>query len=231
MWKNILIFVCIFMFNGCNKVNQIVVVNEKPSNCFNPSDAVYKFKQTDAKTLMVAIRSFLSRGNRDFDEQDFMEIDHWIQNDVFSTKMSNEEILEWNINDPDFCISSPEMYGIDVNGDTSESVEINICNSVLNTNVIPESYWQFISKDRKLDISLTFCVNSSKWLGKAAYYEIREDRPERPDFELRAKYQANVDFYFTICTREDSFITQKIHSDDAFMYTAFQEKQSYKKKN
>lgn len=191
-------------------------VSAQKEGCITPSDGIYKFDTLNRELATRSIVNALSELYPELTSNESKQVENWVRTEVFSTKRGSESILEWDLDDPDFCqtrsytFQSPE-------GVNTDTVSFDICNSILKDDVSANSQWSLRLEDTY--VSLTFCNEIIEKLDRVGYYEVKfiDGRFQvNEPMVYKDKYHSEVTIYLSTLKTERSIPVLK---DTAFLYT------------
>lgn len=210
-----LVFFVLFM--GCNLPNNRIKIGESPKDCFEPHDIIIKFATFRPNILYDEILAFYRENKIELSKADNLIIKKWISDEVFNPN-SNENILEWNLDDDDFCKVQRTVFS-NKDGVPLDTVSVKICNSILNEGVTVGAHWtQRTYQDGELIVRC--CSKIRKTLNRVAYYSIIK-KPTGPEYGIshdKLKHVGVTEVYFHYQSKGTEII-KKIFTDEAFLYS------------
>ena len=208
---------------GCNNTKEEkTIIGDINENCESPSDAIVKFKTVTEYDITTAILDFASAKNIVLSDMDEEDISNWVNNRVFSNIRGNHLVKEWNINDPDICVTQNTRFPSAKDSTQVSHVTINICNTILTKDVSAGNRWAMDAVDFSADLS--YCFESREFITPVGYYEIidKYGKLERSLTTDLQKFSCLVHVNLTFLDkRTNTEYYQQIATDKAFLYTDF----------
>ncbi len=210
-----LVFFVLFM--GCNLPNNRIKIGESPEDCFTPNDIIIKFATFKPSILYDEILAFYRENKIELSKADNLIIKKWVSDEVFNPN-SDENILEWNLDDDDFCKVRRTIFR-NKDGIPLDTVSVKICNSIINEGVTVSGFWlQRTYQGGVLTISC--CSKIRKTLDRVGYYSIVKS-PTGLEYGIsgdKLKHMGVTEVYFHY-QYDWTEITKKIFTDETFLYS------------
>lgn len=215
-----LIVLLILVSCGNEVQEQIQKLDEEPHN-IDPNDSFYKFETLREEHIITHLNNIIDTNEIEIREEEYDELVNWIENEVFSHNRSFSNIIEWNVNDEDFCIVR-RTTSTKPNGEINSFSTINICNSILNTDVSGGDYWYYRTSSRGM-FTISHHSKLIKDFGDRGYYEVQEEENGEVGLTIESvvgKYSALIQTYITYEDRELE-IRKRVSTDKGYIYTGY----------
>lgn len=212
------------IFFGCQVPNKQNNSLEVSANCLNPTDAIYKFENTDVNSFQNSLITTLNNDGKILDEEEIILINEWVENEVFGVKSESSNILEWNLFDQDFCVTKQMISKLDGGPYKGmiDTMKINLCNSLINEDVINNNFPlnTLQLQGHKINISMCSKINTS--YKTVPYYEIHKNDKGNYVFEGAEKMKHLVKLEITLHINSDEKSSSVLLlTDQAYMYSGF----------
>jgi hypothetical protein len=225
--KIIYLLILISTFTACgqkkpqkkNKIGDKMLSGEE---FFIPSDAMYKFKNlnSDNDILYNAILEVVANEHNETTIDEQLKI-RKLADGLFKTKPHG--VVEWNIDDSDFCKTGYITTNFASGG--SHKSSIKVCNSVINNDVMNVgSYYSDYQgiRGEKDFVTFYFYNKILKTLDKVAYYDVTEKLgKQKIDYWTKLKHLALTDIFIQYTDYERNTIITKKISDTTLLYSDF----------
>jgi hypothetical protein len=210
-----------FVFTCCKKTDNFVKKGELPQDCFNPTGSIHKFRHFNCDSLYNGIISALKTDGVTLQEEDKKTIQQWVERKVMGAVFADENIIEWNLYDEDFCQNRITRIK-DTEGQLIDSVSIPICNTRLSKDVSCGAVWGLKMKGAVNQLTIEYCntiINTQKRVG---YYEVinKNDKLERSPANYQFKREVITAIYFSYLNASNVMSSKKIHTGNAVLYDA-----------
>ena len=212
-------FLCVLFLTCCKKADSLVQKGELPKDCFNPEGSIHKFRTLDSDTLYNCILVTLQNDHVSVSDENKLAIKEWISKKVMGSVFPDENIVEWNIYDEDFCKNRITRIR-DEDGKLIDSVSIQTCNTRLNKDVSCGSAWDFKLQNNISKLSIQYCNKIIRTQKRVGYYEIvnKSGKLERNTTNYQFKRDVVTDVYFSYLNSNNVLMSKKIYSDNAVLY-------------
>ncbi|WP_299713167.1 hypothetical protein [uncultured Tenacibaculum sp.] len=224
----IILITFLYFILSCNEIKNNKIIGTPIENCNNPSDAIVKFEKVGEDDLINSFFSYTDNQKIKINTPEKLKIENWIKDAVFSNNRNLPLVREWNINDEDICfIQTSTVEQSKDSSDVGKSVDIKICNSILNKNISAGNYWGFETDD--LYVFIQYCFNNENYIKRVGYYAVEEKSYDKTKLERSLithlnKYKAKVNIEITIKDRKNNITYyDNILSDNCILYTGFRE--------
>ena len=204
---------------SCKKTDSTVQKGALPKDCFSPTSGINKFRTLNGDTLYNGILRALQNDRLNVSDENKLAIKDWTTKKVMGSVFQDENIVEWNIYDEDFCSNRITRIN-DANGKLIDSVSIQTCNTKLNKNVSCGSSWILNLKNQLKSINIEFCSKIIKTQKRVGFYQIvnKNGKLERTTSNYQFKREVITDVFVTYIGTSNTTNTQKIYSDNAILY-------------
>jgi hypothetical protein len=212
-------FLVVLFFTCCKKSENVTSKGELPKDCFNPENSIHKFATLDSDSLYLAITKTLEADHISLTADDKAALKQWTDKKVMGSVFPDENIVEWNIYDEDFCKNRITLIR-DTEGKLIDSVSIQTCNTKLNKDVSCGANWSTKLKSTPISLSIQYCNKIIRTQKRVGYYEIvnKNDKLERTSSNYQFKRDVVTDVYFTYINTNNAQISKKICTDNAVLY-------------
>lgn len=212
-------FLVVLFFTCCKKTESVVSKGELPKDCFNPENSIHKFGTLDNDTLYTAIVKALETDRITLAADDKTALKQWIDRKVMGSVFPDENIVEWNIYDEDFCKNRITLIR-DTEGKLIDSVSIQTCNTKLNKDVSCGANWS--TKLKNTAISIQYCNKIMRTQKRVGYYEVlnKNDKLERTPSNYQFKRDVVTDIYLSYTNANGVQMSKKICTDNSVLYDA-----------
>ncbi len=220
-------FLCL-LFTCCKKADSVASKGELPKECFNPAGSIHKFRALNSDTLFTRILTSLQNDQISMSNNEKLAIKEWVSKKVMGSVFPDENIVEWNIYDEDFCSNRITRIK-DADGKMIDSVSIQTCNTKLNKDVSCGTNWTLEMKEQLKSVSIEYCNKIIRTPKRVGYYQITNinGKMERtPSNNYQFKREVLTDVYLTYRNVNNLSNTKKIFSDNSILYdqTVFETK-------